>query len=322
MKAVIFSFIPAVETSMIASTRIARFMRDELQIPLIWTEDIADHTDLDALIIINGAFAFCRYLEPLATAILGAKRIIWIMNDYSIVPPINNGSATSPFRKAFVTRKSQNKPHLDFWSACEYESKLTPLSTYVNWPSLSMQKKVLRGKAKHDDVVYFGSYRKGGSPGSKGSRVNSFDIYFKNPRYNLTISSPDKKFQEIYKSPRILHVGKQDDLVNWLGERGLGLYLQDDYSNRNYHSPGDRFYEMLSAGLPMVFHQATGMTLRKAGFEIDNYVVNKSLDVARKLDTRNVIAKEQHGLWFEKANKQREELPAVIKTAWKKLNDN
>ena len=66
MKAAIFSFIPCVETSMVASTKVGRYIQEQLQLPLIWDETIAGQTDLDALIIINGAYAFCKHLEPLS----------------------------------------------------------------------------------------------------------------------------------------------------------------------------------------------------------------------------------------------------------------
>src|SRR5262245_13929410 len=187
MKAIIFSFIPAVENSMVASTRIARYLRDELQLPLIWKEDIADHTNLDVLFLINGAFAFCNFLEPLSHAILQAKRIVWIQNDYTIVPPINNGQATSPFRKAFVTRREEGKSHLELWSTCEKESKATMFSAYTNWNCLSMLDKPIPKSSHAFDIAYYGSFRK--------DRKQLFDFYFKNPKTMFTISSPSKKFK-------------------------------------------------------------------------------------------------------------------------------
>src|SRR5215204_131150 len=119
MKAAIFSFIPCPESSMVASTRIARFLQGHLDIPLIWDETIKEHDNLDVLFLIAGAYAFCAHLEPLSHAILGAKRIVFVHNDYTIVAPINNGQATSPFRKAFVLRREAGKPHLEFWTTCE-----------------------------------------------------------------------------------------------------------------------------------------------------------------------------------------------------------
>src|SRR5580765_1724464 len=129
MKAKAFSFIKISDQSMVASVKVARYIRDELQVPLTDNDDVAEGA-MDVLIIINGAYGFCGHLPALGEAIQKAKRIVWVQQDYSIVPPINNGKATSPFRRAFVIRKEQKKSHLEFWSTCARESTATQLSEY------------------------------------------------------------------------------------------------------------------------------------------------------------------------------------------------
>jgi hypothetical protein len=312
MKAAIFSFIPATESSMVASTKVARFIRDELEIPLIWNEEIAEHRDLDALLIVNGAYAFCKHLEALSHAIVGAKRIIWIQQDYSIVPPINDGMATSPFRKAFVERRAAGKPHLTFWTTCEKESKINSLSHYINWNCLSMEKRINRSQ-KNDQLVYYGSFRAG--------RVKYFDRFFKEPACTIMISCPNSKFAKTYISSRIKHCGPPEDLIDWLSHYGMGLYLEDRKSHSEFHSPPNRFYEMLSAGLPMVFQEEAGFTLRKAGYkELERYTVRTPLSIARKLELRELIGKEQREMWYDKAMEERLNLSVSLKLAWKTLN--
>jgi hypothetical protein len=311
MKAVIFSFIPCVDSSMVASTKVARFLEHELNIPLIWDDHIADHTNLDVLFIVNGAYAFCKALEPLSLAILGAKRIVWIQQDYSIVPPINDGQATSPFRKAFVTRRNLGRSHLDYWTTCDKESKATDVSTYINWNALSMTPKPMPSYATADDVAYYGSYRKG--------REKAFDRYFSLPKCKTTISSPSRKFAEQFRNGLITHVPVAPDLLKWLSERGLGLYLEDRKSHNEYHSPPNRFYEMLSAGLPMVFEQEAGMTLRRAGYNPQAWLVGKPLDISRLLDKRDKIRKEQQQAWFNIALAERKALSSKIKAGYRLL---
>jgi hypothetical protein len=311
MKTALFSFIPVSDNSMVASTRIASFIENELQMQCIWDERIANYTDLDILFIVNGAYAFCKVLEELSLAILGAKRIVWVQNDYTIVPPINDGSATSPFRNAFVARRKVGKSHLEFWTTCEKESKATPLSTYINWNCLSMRAKPLSSSLTSDDVVYYGSYRRG--------REAAFERYFKLPKCKMTISSPSRKFGEIYQSNMIKHVGRVEDLSKWLSERGLGLYLEDRKSHREFHSPPNRFYEMLSAGLPIAFEEEAGMTLRKAGYNPAPYLVGGALPLARMLDLRNKIQKEQFQTWYNIALAERNALSGKIKAAYKQL---
>jgi hypothetical protein len=311
MNSIIFSFIPATETSMVASTKVARFVRDELEIPLVWDETIGEHRNLDALLIVNGAYAFCKHLEPLSHAILGAKNLIWIQQDYSIVPPINDGEATSPFRKAFVDRRNAGKSHLNYWTTCEKESKATPLSHYINWNCLSMEKKKNKHN-KNNTLVYYGSFRQG--------RIKHFETYFRNPQCDIVISSPSQKFKHTFTSHKIKHCGPPEDLIAWLSNFGLGLYLEDRKSHSEFHSPPNRFYEMLSAGLPMVFQEQAGFTLRKAGYkEVENYAVRTALDVARKMDTRENIGAQQSEMWYSKALQERLNLSVSLKEAWSKL---
>jgi hypothetical protein len=166
---------------------------------------------------------------------------------------------------------------------------------------------------KHDDLVYYGSFRTG--------RKAYFDAYFKHPKCPITISSPSKKFEKEYNNPLIKHCGAETgNLVQWLSQHGMGLYLEDKKSHNEYHSPPNRFYEMLSAGLPIVFQQQAGFTLRQAGYaDIDRYAVSKPLDIQRKMEAREVIGREQYNKWFSRAVAERQNLAVVVKEAWKKL---
>jgi hypothetical protein len=312
MKSVIFSFIPAKPTSMVASTRVARFVSETLEIPLVWDETIADYDKRDVLFIVNGAYAFCKYLEQLSHAIVGAKRIVWIQQDYSIVPPINDGDAQSPFRKAFVTRREQGKPHLEYWTTCEKESKATPLSSYINWNCLTMEKP-LRSAYYHNTLIYYGSYRTG--------RTGYFDRYFATPQANTIISSPSKKFAEKYQLGNIKHIGIVPDLCNWLREQGFGLYLEDKKSSREFHSPPNRFYEMMSAGLPMVFPQECCPMLRKAGYNPEPWVVKNEKEIRKLFGARDHVAYSQHKMWAPMMLEERNKLGYNVRYAFAKLED-
>jgi hypothetical protein len=296
---------------MVASTRIAAFLENELQIQCVWNDEISNHTNLDILFLVNGATAYCRVLEELSLAVLGAKRIVWIQNDYKIYPPINDRNAASPFRKAFLARRMHQKPHLEFWSTCEKESKATALSTYINWNCLSMRAEQLAANVTGDDLVYYGSHRNG--------RVKAFERYFNQPQCEITISSPSKKFAELYPHRLIKHMGAVRDLSKWLSKRGAGLYLEDRRSHNEYHSPPNRFYEMLSVGLPMIFEDEVGMTLRRAGYNPEKYMISNSLQAARVMDRRDKIKKEQHQTWYNVATAERNALSQKIKETYKRL---
>ncbi len=170
MKAKIFSFIPVRENSMIASNRIARFVSETLDLEICWDESIADEA-LDVLVIINGAFGFAgtALLEAVARPILAATRIVWIQNDYSIIPPKHTGRAESPFRKVFRTRHDRGKHPVDYWSTVKMMTThgLTKSnhiagqgSLYVNWNALTMRTVGPDRDVQHEDLVYYGAYRK------------------------------------------------------------------------------------------------------------------------------------------------------------------
>jgi hypothetical protein len=294
----IFSFVRISENSMVASVRIARWLSEYLAVPLVTDESIAAKA-LDTLIIVNGAYGFSKFLEPLGKAILEARRVVWVQNDYTIIPPKDVGDAQSPFRRAFVLRKQEGKMPTSYWSTCE-EWSARPGSTYVNWNMLTFDEnydpKVIRMRRRQirtESLFYYGSYRDGSG---KSSRVPLFDRYFENPHATTVISSPVDKFSKRY--PKCIHEGAiQGNFYDTLGRYGLGLYIEDRKSSENFHSPANRFYEMLSAGLPMVFQPECGPMLRRAGYDPTRYVVEKVRDVRRVMEMRESIGEEQRRLW-------------------------
>jgi hypothetical protein len=78
----------------------------------------------------------------------------------------------------------------------------------------------------------------------------------------------------------------------------LGLYLEDDRSHREFHSPANRFYEMLSAGLPMVFQPEAVLQMAVAGYDIAPYVAASGSDALnRALRQREAIGAAQRAAW-------------------------
>ena len=316
-KAAIFSFVRISENSMVASVRIARWLEKLMGIPLVWQDEIGDMKDLDYLIIVNGAYGFSKVLEPLSRAILGAKHVIWVQNDYTIIPPRTDGEAASPFRKAFVTRKQRGQENTIFWSTCEkwYER---PGSHYVNWNQLTFDEDydprvvAMRRKKATDTLFYYGSFRDGSG---KSSRVPLFDRYFRAPTVKTVVSSPADKFAERYPNITTEPAIPSGLFYTVIGSHGLGLYIEDRKSSEEYHSPANRFYEMLSAGLPMVFMPESGGMLRKASFNPEPYQVAKHSDIKRMMENREDIGKMQREDWVKSSDYFRKNLLSQLKTA-------
>jgi len=304
MKTAIFSFVRLSENSMVASIRIARFLAKKLGVQTYDYKNIheIEGKRLDLLIIVNGAYGFCQCLPELAALVKSARRIVWVQNDYTIIPPKIESKGVSPFRAAFRERHEAGKPHMDFWTTCEDWARFTPASLYVNWNALTFdesysQKKIVNWRTKAtEDLLYYGSYR-GGS--GKSSRERYFDRYFREPLVKTTISSPAKQFHERYTSDKIVHVDAlKNDFYRDIGVHGLGLYIEDRMSHERFHSPANRFYEMLSAGLPMVFQPECGSMMRRAGYDPEPFFVSNVRDVKRSMDIREEIGPTQRRVWI------------------------
>jgi hypothetical protein len=315
VKAAILSFQNVKQDTMVVSTKIARYVSDALDLPVVCDESIADQTDLDVLVIINGAYGFCKFLKETAPAIETARVIVWVQNDYTIIPPKPEGGAESPFRLAFRKRKFAGKPHIDYWTTLHDNANKTKGSSYVNWNCMTFDATVTDAQIKErraqadERVLYYGAFRLG--------RQKYFDRYFLHPVLPTHISSPSKKFRERYDSPLITHEDKiAGTLSSYLGRRRLGLYLEDKLSHSQYMSPANRFYEMLSAGLPMVFQPESGSMMRRAGYDPEPYFVRNARDLAIAAERSETILAEQREKWFGRDHA--ETLRLQMQAAWEK----
>jgi hypothetical protein len=316
-----FSFVRVSEDSMVASVRIARWLSSYLDVPLMWGAEIGDQRKLDTLIIVNGAYGFSKVLEPLSKAILGARRVVWVQNDYTIIPPRTDGDAQSPFRRAFVTRQERGDAPVTFWSTCHKWSE-RPGSSYVNWNMLTFDEKYDPKKIEQrrhpcgDDLLYYGSFRDGSG---KSSRVPLFDRYFKTPAVKTVISSPARQFRERY--PGCQHIDAiTEDFYTEIGCYGMGLYIEDRKSSEEFHSPANRFYEMLSAGLPMIFQPECGTMLRRAGFDPTPWQVSGGLSIRAMMREREAIGEAQRRAWVPSRTHFREMLIDQVESARKAIS--
>lgn len=307
MRATIFTFVRYSKNSMVASIRIARWLSEKMAVPVYDQTNIHDikNKSDDLLIIVNGAYGFCPCLAELAVLIKAARRIVWVQNDFTIVPPKIESAGVSPFRAAFRERHEAGKPHMDFWTTCEDWQGFTPGSRYVNWNALTFDQKYdpkhIAEKREMSErniksLLYYGSYR---AASGKSSRVKYFDRYFKDPQVSTVISSPAKQFAENYKSEKIEYWDSmKENFYGLLGGFGLGLYIEDRLSHERFHSPANRFYEMLSAGLPMVFQPEAESMMARAGYPIGSFIANSARSIPALMEKREEIGEEQRRRWI------------------------
>ncbi len=330
MKAKIFSFIRISDQSIVASVRVAKFIASTLNLPLCWDESIADER-LDILLIIGGAYAFAKgdTLERLGKAIETAGTVIWVSQDYTVIPPKDISGAESPFRIAFRNRyEFTRQASVSFWTTVEPLSKpgVAPsghlcgeYSTYINWNVLTMDEsppsfRPWAERTSGNCLLYYGSWRSGS--GTK-DRVKYFNRYFTKPSVPTVFSCPTNKPVEHF--PLLMHETKLYDLQDYLSNHGLGLYLEDGMSHKEFHSPANRFYEMLSAGLPMVFQPEAQRMMEKAGYDISSYMMFTAEDGPALMERKQEILNQQRHDWMGKAVSDRKELPIKLLEAWRKL---
>lgn len=312
MKTAVFNFSKPSLTGTIASNRIAHFLADTIKAPLVWDESI-DNGKLDVLFLINGSFQFCKCLDAISSAILKADRIVWVQNDYNILPPKSVSNAESNFRKAFVTRRLKRKPEMLFWTTVMKKAEESQDNEYINWNSLAYEplsaevSEPLRRKASKD-LFYYGAYRQ--------NRIPLFDRYFIGGTVPVTISSSAAGFAERYGADRVLASIKRDNFYHELASHGLGLYIEDTKSSKEFHSPANRFYEMLSAGLPMVFQPEAAPMLKQAGIDITGFTVAAPADIPNMMRKRDTIAAAQRQRWDAD---YRGKLTKAVKAAYRRL---
>ena len=288
MKAAIWTFRTIHRNTVSPSTNIAIWLAKQTGLPLCWDEKILE-SDLDILLIVNGSFTFSKGLPVVAKAVLRAKRIIWLQNDYAIVPPKPVSTGMSPFRKAFRVRRKRGLPDIEYWTTVAPNAAL-PGGRYFNWNAFFYappDKRELRAKGG-SDLFYYGYFRR--------LRQKALEYYLKDAPYPVTISSGSKEFLTygVEVVPRML------DLRSDLRQHGLGLYVEDTRSHKEFHSPATRFYEMLGASLPIAFQPEAKKMLRRAGFDVRDFVARNAADIRYMLRHRTDIRQAQYELWCEK----------------------
>lgn len=283
MTNMLFTFVPPSPTSKATGHTIARFIAKTLDLPMGWNKEHLDQ-DYDVLLLMPGSSAFCNCREELAEKIITARRIVWIQDDYTQRPPAVDSKAESAYRAAFRIRHEKGLAPVDYWSTVERNTALTDGSHYVNWNCLGYEPmKPLSKYAK--DLFYYGVWRPG--------REKFFDRVFSDPQVKTTISSkPGNEFERYTKCEHV-KIMSRPELIPELQRHGFGLCLEDDNSHRMFNSPPRRFYEMLSAGLPMLFQPESVAMFDKAGYDIRPFLIENSHDVKKFMKKRDDMAFEQ-----------------------------
>ncbi len=280
-------------TSTIASARVAKFISETLGVMVVDTKGKADlilpcDDQLEHLIIVNGPMAFCDFLPQLGELVRKAKKVIWVQQDYTISPPAPNSKAESPFRKAFADR------HLrpNYWTTVT-ENVSAPGDAYINWNKLTYTPpEPIPRPTEENTLLYYGAFRE--------KRKSSFSRYFSGTMYKVKISTTPiraKKFEKAYNVQGKIYTAAPFSKPSMMPACTASIYIEDDKSHKEFHSPANRFYELLSAGIPILFDQLSIPMLNKAGiYPKQEWIVNGHQEVSKafkELDMAEVVVAQQ-----------------------------
>lgn len=288
-KTCIISFSKPSPVSSIASHKIALFLRDFLSLPMFDdVSNIKNASNYNRWIVINLPFSFCNFQQHYINLIKANPllEIVWVQNDYTIP-----NRSYKKYLKNHITQCST-------WSNMPHYVK-TPRDAYINWNMLTYHPRPAPNRStQREGVVYWGAFRK--------DRISSFKKFFSGNAYPLFISTASiasaKKFYKLHnadhKSTSVLSVYPTfKSLIHTISNFQATIYMEDEWSTLHYNSPANRFYEALSAGLPMFFEEKSRGTFKEAGYDIDPYIVKNQNDVLRLLNYSSAIAEKQYKTW-------------------------
>jgi len=284
----IVCFQKATPDSRVATSRIARFISKIIDAPIYATGKEIAPLAVDMLVLVNGTTTFCSFLPEVARAVANSRHIVYVQNDYLIPTPSKNSTGLTPYRAVWRERAKNGLPDMDILTTIKDNAWRTPHSAYVNWNQLTYAPLHLSTRTKREkSLLYYGSFRE--------PRKEAFDRYFLNPTIPTTVASNARKFLEygnIFSVPAI----DESVFLDTLARYAMGLYIEDPRSHRQFHSPANRFYEMLSAGMALVFQEESVYNLREAGFDVSEWTAYPS-ELPRMVKYSRDIALTQRRLW-------------------------
>jgi hypothetical protein len=285
-------------TSTSPTMRIARFVADELRIPLIHdqrTAKLAVAKKYDVLFVKYGMLKFSNHRDEALEIYSRARHVINLENDYLF-------ALDRRFRAPDAT-----------WSTVAGRDQ------YVNWNMLTRHpvdawaQQQPRREITRKGLVYYGAHRP--------DRVESFRRYFVRPPFPLTISTfrGKEKFAETLELNKNGKVTRGTEIVGAFRDPDapaawpVTLYIEDATSHELYCSPATRFYECVMMGLAQAVDIDAAHTLQAAGIKLTfEDMVSHKREIADRDWT--AIGQRQRSRWFKDYSKLlRQQLSDAVK---------
>ena len=315
MRAAVFNLTSLNPGALNCNSLIALYLSKTLKIP-VWGDSVDRVTKLrggeqlrqykpDVLFIINGLMHHCHCKEELAETIRGAKQVIYVINDYHLEKPSHNTQSTASPVLIAIKESLSRGMQLDFWTTVPHYTKRSSLSQHIHWDYL-FYNKIAHHRPKINKLLYYGAMRQG--------RVKTFDRFFDGTLDDITVMAglpQHEKWLARYPDLTLADPVPHDQLAEKISSYALGLYLQDDV--RFFVNPAARFYEMLGAGLPMLFQAEAIPRFEEVGINVKPFVLDDVADLPYFLKRRSKIYQAQQA-WDQDYHVL---LTQEIQKAWK-----
>jgi hypothetical protein len=291
--------------------QIAFYLAEKLQIPLVCDKNWEDYeacdrasshgAQYDTIYLVSGAFGFCSFRQFIIGAVQRCKRLVYVQNDFTCPPPsqIKRLLPSVPVKERWC-----NIPRFDKDDGSGFPQE----TTYVNWNQLTWDPQPLV-KPTVPGLMYYGAMREG--------RRKYFDKYFETDLYPVTVSCSARAMKKWHEEYPTVDTEPLFDSFYDLQEYTATLYIEDELTHTQFNSPANRFYEAVSAGVPMLFDKKSVGTFEKAGISVyDNgWIVDGPDDVRDALDRSHEIQVAQRAAWGGSNFKAKldEEIDKVIK---------
>ena len=283
-----------------ASVKVARLLAQELKCEILERENEALTGAYDNVFIVNSPSAFCGFLDQLVTVCEQSKRLIWVMQDYTVYPPTQlREYLYGAKRKLELWGTLPNLPEA-YKERKSYGNINFKADHVINWNALGYSYRNMIKPTK-EGIIYWGAFRV--MPSHTTDRWGDFTRYLlgSTVKYPVTISTSAKsieKFQCNAENDLCDVIGPFDDLVTDIQAWPATIYIEDVLSHLTFCQPANRFYEALGAGIAIFFDRDSVMTMNKAGFYVkDKWIVHNATGVQALLPQASSIAIEQRAEW-------------------------
>ena len=288
MRVGIINFTEVKPTSTIASNAIALCVHERFEnavlmdTPQRCTLAHQKGKPFDLLVVVNGVFGFCKFRQQVVDMVAAHERIVWAGNDFDLCP------VPSQLQKVF-----REKKHLEYWCAYHMDTPCTGYPKgkyhYVNWNALAWKPLAHKQRKLCEGLMYYGAFR--------ADRLPYFEKYLHpcSP-YRIYCSPPSsKQAHKWFTFHGGMHFFNANPpaFLETLGSFRTSIYIEDTYTHEQFCSPANRFYELVSARVLVLFDVSCQNTFDTAGISIGDYLVNGSKDLNMMLKAAPSLLEKQ-----------------------------